>query len=569
MKRLTFSPDLSLPADAVTRQFAIVGRTGSGKSFAAGKLAECLLGAGNQVVILDPVGIWYGLRIGAQGGAGIKIPVFGGLHGDVPLQPEAGAMIANLIVDRAISVVLDVSSLRKAQARRFVTDFAEELFEAKKRSRSPLHLILEEGQRFVPQKSHRGDERMLGAFEDLTKIGRNFGIGWSIITQRPQAVNKDALNQADPLLVFQSSGSHERKAIEAWVHHKGVAVAKMVDAIPNLPVGTCYFWSPQWMGKLVRVKVGKKRTYDASATPEVGTEQREPKPLSVRDLKRLGQDIERVAQEAVASDPRALRRRIAELEAEVAKKPSAKTVTKREPYPVLSGRNLQRIEAVGEKIAAAAGKAADLIRVLTEIRDRVADAPRGSVSLRGPIEPLASTTPRPAPAPTSRTPRAEPTGKGLRRGAVRMLQALATMDRDLNRGQIAMLSGMSLKSGTFTTYLGDLRREGLIVDAGANFAITTTGVAYLNGNFGDTPRTPQAIADLFRTSLRSGAWRMLQAVMYAHPGPVSRDALAVQAEMSDRSGTFTTYLGDLKRTGMVVVSGGEIRLSDDMLVGSR
>jgi len=61
MKRIDFSPDLQLPLDAVTQTFAFLARRGAGKTYGAGKLAEGMLGAGAQVVVLDPIGNWYGL----------------------------------------------------------------------------------------------------------------------------------------------------------------------------------------------------------------------------------------------------------------------------------------------------------------------------------------------------------------------------------------------------------------------------------------------------------------------------------------------------------------------------
>ena len=46
MKQLRIAADLSLPVDAVTQKFAFLGRTGSGKTYAATKLAELMLEAG-------------------------------------------------------------------------------------------------------------------------------------------------------------------------------------------------------------------------------------------------------------------------------------------------------------------------------------------------------------------------------------------------------------------------------------------------------------------------------------------------------------------------------------------
>jgi hypothetical protein len=58
---------LSLPLDAVTQTFAQIGRKGAGKTYLATMIAEQMLDAEAQVVALDPVGNWLGLRVGATG----------------------------------------------------------------------------------------------------------------------------------------------------------------------------------------------------------------------------------------------------------------------------------------------------------------------------------------------------------------------------------------------------------------------------------------------------------------------------------------------------------------------
>ena len=56
--KLRMSGELSLPLDVVTQKLAFIGRTGSGKTYAATKLAELLGEAGAQFIALDPVGKW-------------------------------------------------------------------------------------------------------------------------------------------------------------------------------------------------------------------------------------------------------------------------------------------------------------------------------------------------------------------------------------------------------------------------------------------------------------------------------------------------------------------------------
>src|SRR5262245_13694185 len=116
MKSLHISDQLSLPLDAVTQTIAFIARKGGGKTYGATKLAELMLEAHAQVIALDPVGNWFGLRLNADGAAGgFPIYVFGGERGDVPLVPEAGRRIAALLVDKPISAVLDVSAFRKGE----------------------------------------------------------------------------------------------------------------------------------------------------------------------------------------------------------------------------------------------------------------------------------------------------------------------------------------------------------------------------------------------------------------------------------------------------------------------
>src|SRR3954471_15897146 len=101
--------NLELPNNAVTQTFGFIGRKSSGKTYAAGKLVEGLFLIGAPVIVFDPVGNWYGLRLAANGkDPGLSIPVFGGRHGDVPLESTMGAQLGTLLVERNMSAVVDI-----------------------------------------------------------------------------------------------------------------------------------------------------------------------------------------------------------------------------------------------------------------------------------------------------------------------------------------------------------------------------------------------------------------------------------------------------------------------------
>src|SRR3954451_24140359 len=71
-----------LPMAALDDRIAIVGTAGSGKTYTAKAFVERLLDAGARVAIVDPLGVWWGLRAGATGETGYPVVVFGGRHAD-------------------------------------------------------------------------------------------------------------------------------------------------------------------------------------------------------------------------------------------------------------------------------------------------------------------------------------------------------------------------------------------------------------------------------------------------------------------------------------------------------
>ena len=358
MRSIPFSKGLSFPIELVTQRIAALARTGAGKTYAAGKIVEGLLKLGVQVIIIDPVGVWWGLRLAADGKSpGIHIPVFGGNRGDIPLDPSSGALIADLIVDRGISAVLDTSSLRKGGHKKFVADFAEQFFHRKKNQRSPtpVHVVLEEAQKVIPQRMIKGDERMVGAVEDLVRLGRNYGIGVTMISQRPQSINKDSLNQAECLIVLQITGPQEKKAIQRWIAEKAAIKDAAIDHISELPVGEAWVWSPQWLRMFKKVKVGKKWTYDASKTPVFGSRRQKVRELAKLDIDQLRKDMAVTIEKAEKVNPKFLQAKIKKLEVELARsiKTKVRTAafeTKTVEVPVLGKKGERQLKAAVDQV---------------------------------------------------------------------------------------------------------------------------------------------------------------------------------------------------------------------------
>jgi DNA helicase HerA-like ATPase len=212
---LQIADDFSIPIEAVTQTFAILAKRGRGKTYTACVIVEEMLDAGQHVVVVDPVGVWWGLRSSADGkGPGLPIVIMGGDHADVPLEATAGKLVASVIVEQRVSAVLDLSGFSRAEQTRFMTDFAEVLYRT---NREPLHVVLDEADQWAPQQPVPESRRMLGAVEKIVRMGRAHGLGVTLITQRPAVLNKNVLTQTEILVTLQMTGPQDRKAIKEWV----------------------------------------------------------------------------------------------------------------------------------------------------------------------------------------------------------------------------------------------------------------------------------------------------------------------------------------------------------------
>ena len=585
MTGLHLAPDLTLPEDAVTETFAILAKRGKGKTNTAVVMAEEMIGVGLPVVVLDPVGVWWGLRSSADGeNPGLPVVIFGGDHADVPLEPTAGELIADVVVDQRLSAVIDLSSLSKSAGRRFMAPFVERLYH---RNREALHVIVDEADAFAPQRATADTARLLGAMEDLVRRGRARGIGVTLITQRPAVLHKDVLTQAEVLIALGMTGPRDVAAIDEWVRlHADEDQAREVKAsLPSLPVGTAWVWSPGWLDLLAKVRIRARRTFDSSATPKAGERRVTPKQMADVDLAALGEQIKATVERSQADNPTALRRRITDLERELAAerdKPPAAAVVERVEVPVLSAEIIDQLEALLEPAAALLGETQETLlkhRLWTE--RQIYGGPKTSLAAR----PAHSSTPgsgasgRAAQAPGGPPASTDPPGGqgpltgdvrgdvNLKAGARRILETLAAHHpMRVTKSQLGTLARFKVTGGTFQTYWSALKRHGLVDESGGDIGITEAGLHYV----GDHPRVPLTTDELlerWRSVLKAGARRMLDILVARYPDAVSREELADALEMAANGGTFQTYLSTLRRNGLATVSGGDVRAQDALFLG--
>ena len=584
MKTVHLARGLTLPAaELATEVVASLGMRGSGKSNGAGVIAEGLLAAKVQLIVLDYVGLWFSLRLAADGKRpAFDIPVLGGAHGDITLLATTGATVADALARSGSSAVLDLSGFSKGDRCRFATDFAEAFFKAKKSHPGPVQILLEEAQRFVPQKLFAGQglERMLGAFEEIAEVGRNYGVGLHLISQRPQKINKDVLNLADTVLAYRSNGVLERKAIAEWVQEKGAQGRTDVQGeLPGLPRGSAIVWSPsrQIYGQYA---IDKKTTYDAGATPLHARAKVKMRPL---DLDVLEKQMTAVVDEAKQNDPRVLRARIAELEREMAKKGTGavRVVEKL----VIREADFKRIERLAEKLDKAQKPVAVAVDRLAQAQQAVVSeldnlrtvvgkavgvavsaavthASRTVVSTDG----IARTTTQPerfhSPRTSDviRTPSHVPVPDDvqLSRCARKILNVLA-LRGVASDSQISAFSGYRKTSSGFANALSELRVKGFMTGSPDRREVTQAGREH-NGPVTPLPKGP-ALLDYWLQRLGKQEAAMLR-VIYDN-GTVSRDDLAQRANYSKTSSGFANAISALRVLDLVHgPNGGDLTIAD-------
>jgi hypothetical protein len=281
-----------------------------------------------QVVVVDPLDVWWGLRLAAEGGAGgCNVVIFGGSHADLPLTETSGKALADVVVDRGISAVLVLDDLSMAAQRRVVADFGERLFERKSAAahRTPVHVIIDEADAFAPQRVLPEGTRCAGVVDRMVRRGRSRGIGVTAISQRPAVLAKDILTQTEVLIALQVTGAAGPRRAAGVGEGERRRQAGGVPRQPRRPAARPGVGMEPEPAAGVRAHPGAQGAdVRQQLHPEGRRERGRPSPrLRPVELDALRDQLATVLKEAEATDPVALRRRIAALERELAAKPAA------------------------------------------------------------------------------------------------------------------------------------------------------------------------------------------------------------------------------------------------------
>lgn len=547
-----------IPEAALRESVAVVGRTGSGKSYAIRGAVETLLREDARVCIIDPTGVWHGLRSNAKGtGPGFPVVIFGGDHADVPIADTSGAALADLVATKNVPVVVDLSEFTVGGRTRFATHFLEDLY---RKNRGPLTLVVDEADIFAPQRAMPDQTVMLSRMEQICRRGRVRGFRPWLITQRPAELHKSVLSQANTLVAMQLTAPQDRDAIGAWIEGQADRDQgkRVLAELPRLKKGEAWVWSPSH-DVLERVKFPAITTFDSGRTPEEG-EAAPTLKLAQVDLALIGESFKQAEAEAAANDPKRLRARIAELEGQLGKTGRA-------------APSKEDLEASWRAGFAAGRKEREhlIYGLIPKIRSALAEAVHEKLNemvTAIAVEPSAPAPPKMAgnghgkPYQPSPALRQRIQGDASMTKAERLiLTALAQYPGGRSKSQIAILTGYAVNGGGFSNALSSCRANGWLEGSGGALRITAAGAKAL-GPVDPLP-TGRGLLDYWYGQLARAERKALESLAEVYPRSLSKAQLASRAGYEANGGGFNNALSKL-RTLELIGGRAELKASDDL-----
>jgi hypothetical protein len=590
MRRLLhISPDLALPQDTVTSTMIVYGGKGMGKTNLGAVLVEEMSYAGLRWSVLDPVGVWWGMRHSVDGkGLGVECLILGGAHGDIPIEPTGGAVIADLVADETANVIIDIS--RKANGEmwsvgeriRFANDYGKQLFRRQGslidgQRREPICQVIDEAARYIPQMIRAGNEdvaKCANTWSTIVEEGRNIGLGVVLLTQRSARLNKDVAELADIMLAFRTVGPNSIEAVIDWLgaHIPKERTKQMTEEVRSLPVGSCLAVSPGWLNVEQVIAIRKRNTFDSSATPKPGEKAARVTGSGAKpDLQAYATRMRETIERAAAEDPKALRRRITELEKAANQVPVVDP--EREKMLLENIAGLQRIatsyekclDTISKDAAALAETGQRIVAHIREVRGET-DGPSAIFSLPVTVIPKPRMNMK-VEGITSLPKKVwkDQNGEGLSGPEQRIVDALAWFEAvgvpEPEQPAVAFMAGYTYGSGGYNNPRGRLKQRGLVEYLGGDrLKLTVTGQAV--ANYPEIAPTNAALQEAILSKVGGPERRILEPLLKAYPKGMDNLKLAEAAQYSPGSGGYNNPRGRLKSLGLIEYRDGMVYARD-------
>lgn len=184
---------------AAGQRLAIIGKSGSGKTYTEGRFIEQWVGAGLPATVIDPMAQFIDLPA--------ILPVILAGRGDgahIEIKFSNAAALARLSVEHRVTVILDMSLYSDDESMDILEEYLEVMWSVifVQKSPQPYALVIDEAHLYAPQS---GVTPLSKTIIDIAKRGRHKKLTTVVATQRAAAITKDFLTQATLLIAHRLS----------------------------------------------------------------------------------------------------------------------------------------------------------------------------------------------------------------------------------------------------------------------------------------------------------------------------------------------------------------------------
>ncbi len=587
-EKVVFANDIETGASIETSVESIInnralweGDSGSGKSHGMTTMIEKTDGLCQRIVV-DLEGEYFTLK------NNFSFLLIGKSTDKVKMDIELNTndiyveKLAQKLIEKSVDSIIDLSEIPDI-ATHFLSVFFNALFKYSKLMKRPLLIFVDESQEFAPEKG-MGKEESLKAMMKMAKRGRKHGIGLICGTQAIADFSKNVVRQLRMRFIGNCTYDND---VKSACENLGFGKDRQHE-LRTLAENHEFFVAGQGIlidgkrpTKVLKIKAVKNKTklYDFDFGKIVKIQEKNPK--AIKEITLEFSDIPQLI-DSELSEIELLKKENIDLKA---RKPEIRQIPISQPKVLQENYDsgFKKGVAVGiqsttksyedklNQIRVAYHKLCDNLKTISDLGEKIKTSciviegleTIQKIVLESPIKPTVIVE-KYETKESVKTHHVQNTK--LRDGAMKMLKVCAMYHpNSVSKNRVATLSKFTVGGGTFTTYLSELKKLDWININGEQISITPDG---LNNVVDIEPLStnPEEIISMWKSKFRVGVGKMLDVIYKSHPYGISKEDLAIKAEFTVGGGTFNTYLSELKRNGLVEISGDMIKLSNDLFV---
>ena len=238
------------PGYLVSERSAVIGQSGSGKSYLVSVICEELAANDLGFAVIDTEGEYAGLSDHCPNIDSV----------DIESLSKDEERIQQLIT-KSKKIVLDVSETEKKVINDFLDSIyrvATDLFREGQHKQYPFLIVVEEADIYIPQSKRDG----LEILQVISRRGRKRGLGILLATQRPALVNKNVLSQCNNVFIGKLTLKNDIDSVRIFF-------SSMDDARQLTGLEPGQFYVQGTISDPSFIKVRKRKSPHGGATPTI------------------------------------------------------------------------------------------------------------------------------------------------------------------------------------------------------------------------------------------------------------------------------------------------------------